>query len=126
MRLTLSAMHDAGVWIACIGLATCSLQPTRAEPGIGRPGPPLDVAQCRAAWKAASPNREPIPAAAAKLYLFDFEAMDVDQDGKISEYEFKDGCMGGWVREVPDATAKTDQVTVQERGPSASCGRDRA
>src|SRR5262249_14571395 len=22
-------------------------------------------------------------------------------------YEFKDGCMGGWVREVPDATAKT-------------------
>lgn len=107
MRLTRSAMHDAGVWIACIGLAACSPQPTRAEPRVGRLGPPLDVAQCRAAWKTASPNGQPIPGAAAKPYVFDFEAMDVDQDGKISEYEFKDGCIGGWVREAPDATAKT-------------------
>src|SRR5262249_13431623 len=84
--------------------------PPPADRGGGRGGPPLDVAQCRAAWKTASPNGQPIPGAAAKPYVFDFEAMDVDQDGKISEYEFKDGCIGGWVREAPDATAKDDQV----------------
>jgi hypothetical protein len=32
--------------------------------------------------------------------------MDVDQDGEISEYEFKDGCEGGWVKDVSTVTGK--------------------
>lgn len=39
-------------------------------------------------------------------YVFDFAVMDVDLDGKISEYEFKDGCKGRWVKDVSTATSK--------------------
>jgi len=49
-------MQKAIVWIVCAALAACSLQSIRAEPGIGRPGAPLDRARCRATWKMASPK----------------------------------------------------------------------
>jgi hypothetical protein len=97
-------MRKAIVWIACAALAACSLQPIRAEPGIGRPGAPLDTDRCQATWKMASPKGEPLSATKAAPYVFDFEAMDVDQDGKISEYEFKDGYRGGWVKDVSTVT----------------------
>jgi hypothetical protein len=32
--------------------------------------------------------------------------MDVDQDGKISEDEFNDGCEGGWMKDVSTVMSK--------------------
>jgi Ca2+-binding EF-hand superfamily protein len=35
----------------------------------------------------------------AAPYVVNFTVIDVDQDGKISEAEFKDACQGGWIKD---------------------------
>jgi hypothetical protein len=72
-------MRKAFVWTACAGLAACFLQPIRAEPGMGKPGPPLDAARCQATWKMASRQGEPLSPTAAAPYVFGFEVINVDQ-----------------------------------------------
>jgi len=55
-----------------------------------RPGAPLDHAKCQAAWKMASSHGDVLSKARAAAYVLNFTVVDVNQDGEISEHEFKD------------------------------------
>ena len=67
--------------------------PERPEggPPSGRPAAVLDESKCASVWDKAQGNAAP--------YLLNFERVDTDKDGKISEAEFKAGCSTGWVQE---------------------------
>jgi hypothetical protein len=47
----------------------------------------------------ASPGGAPLSKENAAPYVLDFTVIDVNQDGKISEHEFKNACHGGWVKD---------------------------
>jgi hypothetical protein len=67
--------------------------PERSEggPPSGRPAAVLDESRCASVWDKARGD--------AASYLVNFERVDTDKDGKISEAEFKAGCSKGWVQE---------------------------
>jgi hypothetical protein len=67
---------------------------------IDKPGTPLDDVQCKKAWALASPTGAALSFEKAAPYVLDFTVIDVNQDGKISEEEFKGACHGGWVKEA--------------------------
>jgi hypothetical protein len=105
-------MRKAFVWIACAGLAACFLQTIHAEPGMGKPAARLDAARGRAYVENGFPAGGAVIAASAAPYVFDFEVIDGDQDGKISEYECKDGCHGGSVKEGSTGTSNRQTATL--------------
>jgi hypothetical protein len=92
-------MRRAIIWIGCTALSACSLQGAHLMQEADRPGPPLDHANCQAAWKIASPHGDALTKEKAAPYVVNFTVIDVNQDGKISEAEFKDACQGGWIKD---------------------------
>jgi hypothetical protein len=93
MKLTtltaLALLTSSGYAFAGGGAAV----PDRPEggPPSGRPAAVLDDSKCASLWDKAKGNAAP--------YLVNFERVDADKDGKISEHEFKRGCSKGWVQE---------------------------
>jgi hypothetical protein len=47
----------------------------------------------------ASPGGVILTTENAAPYVLDFTVIDLNQDGKISEHEFKNACHGGWVKD---------------------------
>ena len=66
----------------------------------------LDDAACQDVWKMASPNGDTLAGDKAVPYIVNFQMVDTDKDGKISEAEFKTGCGKGWVQSADAATTK--------------------
>jgi hypothetical protein len=87
------------ICIGYAGLSACSLQPAPLGQDAERPGAPLDHVKCQAAWKMASSHGDVLSKARAAAYVLNFTVVDVNQDGEISEHEFKDACEGGWIRD---------------------------
>jgi hypothetical protein len=57
----------------------------------------LDEVKCQAIWQTAQREGDVLLADKAKPYIANFEMVDTNKDGKISEAEFIEGCSGGWV-----------------------------
>jgi hypothetical protein len=57
----------------------------------------LDEANCQAVWKLTERVGDVLTADKATSYILNFEMLDTNKDGKISEAEFTEGCSGGWV-----------------------------
>ena len=72
----------------------------------GRPTAVLGDAACQDVWKTASPNGDTLAGDQAVPYIVNFQMVDTDKDGKISEAEFKTGCGKGWVQNADASTTK--------------------
>jgi hypothetical protein len=67
----------------------------------------LDEAKCQAVWKLTEREGDVLMADKAMPYIVNFEMIDTNKDGKISEAEFTEGCNGGWVLE-PEKSEKME------------------
>jgi hypothetical protein len=77
----------------------------KPEPS-GRPSAVLDDAKCDSVWKTASPNGDTISADKAVPYVVNFQMVDSNKDGKVSQSEFKAGCGKGWIQAADSSTIK--------------------
>jgi hypothetical protein len=75
-------------------------------PPSGRPSAALDDAACQEVWKMASPNGDTLSKDKATPFVVNYEMVDADKDGKISQSEFQAGCGKGWIQKPEAATIK--------------------
>jgi hypothetical protein len=80
-------------------------------PPSGRPSAALDDAKCESAWKMASPNGDTLSKDKATPFVVNYEMVDTDKNGSISQAEFQAGCGKGWIQNSDAATAK-DMTTA--------------
>lgn len=74
-----------------------------ADPSSGRPTAVLDEAKCGDVWSMTAREGDTLSKGKAAPYVVNFDLVDVDGDGKITEAEFKDGCEKGLVQETASA-----------------------
>jgi len=82
-------------------------------PPSGRPSAALDDAACQSAWKMASPNGDTLSKDKATPFVVNYEMVDTDKDGKISQSEFQAGCGKGWIQQ-PDAATVNDMKGTKQ------------
>ena len=70
------------------------------------PGAVLDDAACQSLWKVASPDGDTLSGDMALPYIVNFQMVDTDEDGKISDAEFKTACGKGWVQSADASTPR--------------------
>ena len=80
---------------------------SQTPPSSGRPSAPLDDAACQDVWKMAAPNGDTLAKDKAVPFVVNYEMVDTDKDGKISQSEFQAGCGAGWIQK-PDASTVND------------------
>jgi hypothetical protein len=73
-------------------------------PSSGRPSAPLDDAACQDVWKMASPNGDTLSKDKATPFVVNYEMVDTDKDGKVSQAEFQAGCSKGWIQKPDTST----------------------
>ena len=67
---------------------------SQTPPPSGRPSAALDDAKCEGVWKMAA--RAAIPSTRTRPFLRrNFQIVDTDNNGSISQVEFKAGCAKG-------------------------------
>jgi hypothetical protein len=74
--------------------------PEKPEGGApsGKAGAVVEESQCKDIWQEASGDQGDLSSAAATPYVVNFEKVDLDGDGKITQAEFLQGCKGGWIQ----------------------------
>ena len=82
-------------------------------PPSGRPSAALDDTACQSAWKMASPNGDTLSKDKATPFVVNYEMVDTDKDGKISQSEFQAGCGKGWIQQ-PDAATVNDMKGTKQ------------
>lgn len=85
-----------------------------ADPASGRPTAMLDDAKCTSVWSMTERDGDTLSEGNAAPFIVNFDMVDANSDGKITEAEFKDGCKKGLVQEASAAGAQ------QPQGQSAS------
>jgi hypothetical protein len=75
-------------------------------PPSGRPGAVLDDAKCEAVWTKTEREGDTLSEGKAAPFIVNFKMVDANNDGKITQDEFKDGCKKGFVQE--EASKATD------------------
>jgi hypothetical protein len=80
-------------------------------PPSGRPSATLDDTACGSLWKIASPNGDTLSKDKATPFVVNYEVVDTDKDGVISQSEFQAGCGKGWIQNSDAATAKNMTTT---------------
>ena len=75
--------------------------PEKPEGGSpsGRPSAILDDTKCTAVWEMTEREGDTLLADKAAPFVVNFEMVDTNKDGKVSQEEFKQGCKGGWIQE---------------------------
>ena len=76
-------------------------------PPSGRPSAPLDDATCQSVWKMAAPDGDTLSKAKATPFVVNYEMVDTDKDGNISQSEFQAGCGKGWIQKSDASTVDT-------------------
>jgi hypothetical protein len=77
---------------------------SQTPPPSGRPSAALDDATCQSVWKMASPNGDTLSKDKATPFVVNYDMVDTDKDGKISQAEFEDGCAKGWIQKADAST----------------------
>ena len=80
---------------------------SQTPPPSGRPSAALDDAKCESVWKMAAPAGDTLAKDKAVPYVVNFQMVDTDNNGSISQEEFKTGCGKGWIQ-APDAASIKD------------------
>jgi hypothetical protein len=89
----------AGYAVAGAG-AQVPAQPEGGPPS-GRPGPVLDDAKCKAVWEQTERQGDTLSEKKAAPFIVNTGMVDTNDDGKITQDEFSQGCKNGWVQEQP-------------------------
>lgn len=94
---TLAILLSSGYALAGAGAPV----PDRPEggPPSGRPSAVLDDAKCESVWQLTEREGDNLSEHKAAPYVVNFQMVDANDDGKISEDEFKAGCGKGWIQE---------------------------
>jgi hypothetical protein len=80
---------------------------SQTPPPSGRPSAPLDDAACQDVWKMAAPAGDTLSKDKATPFVVNYELVDTNKDGNISQSEFQTGCGKGWIQK-PDASTVDD------------------
>src|SRR5512139_4279065 len=102
---TMAVLFSAGYALAGAGAPVP--EGSQNPPPSGRPSAILDDAACNEVWKMASPDGETLSKDKATLFVVNYELVDSNKDGSISQDEFKTGCSKGWIQK-PDAATVND------------------
>ena len=91
-------------------------------PPSGRPGAILDDTKCNAVWSMTEREGDALVADKAAPFIVNFEMVDTNKDGKVTEDEFKQGCKNGWVQEQASKAGETGggQTPDQPTKPNES------
>lgn len=95
--------------------------PSKPEggPPSGRPGPVLDDAKCQAVWSLTEREGDTLSQDKAAPFIVNFTMVDANNDGKITEAEFKEGCKKGLVQEAASKPAETGGGQAPEQPEKA-------
>jgi hypothetical protein len=81
----------------------------------GRPAAVLDDAKCQSVWSQVDREGDVLSEDKAAPFIVNFQMVDTDGNGKISQAEFKQGCKAGLVqmasaegKQTPTGTASPD------------------
>jgi hypothetical protein len=92
-------------------------------PPSGRPGPVLDEKKCTAVWEMTEREGDTLAKGKAAPFIVNFEMVDADGDGKVTQDEFKEGCSKGWVQaeaSKPPESGGGQTPEAPEQKPDAS------
>jgi len=115
MRLATFAavmLFGAGYALAGGGAPVPS-QPSGGD-SSGRPAAILDDAACAEVWSLTEREGDTLSEGQAAPFIVNFNLVDTDGNGQISEAEFKDGCKMGLVQ---SASAEGSQEPTGEESP---------
>lgn len=106
MKLTAltAAALVLGAGYAFAGAGAPVPEGSQTPPPSGRPSAALDDATCQSVWKMASPNGDTLSKDKATPFVVNYDMVDTDKDGKISQAEFEDGCAKGWIQKADAST----------------------
>jgi hypothetical protein len=101
----LTFLFSAGTALAGAGAPV----PEKPEggPPSGRPGAILDDTKCKAVWGMTEREGDVLVADKAAPFIVNFEMVDTNKDGKVSQDEFTQGCKNGWVQEQASKPGET-------------------
>lgn len=109
--MKLTALATAAIMLstgyALAGAGAPVPEGSQNPPPSGRPSAALDDTACQSAWKMASPNGDTLSKDKATSFVVNYDMVDTDKDGKISQSEFQAGCGKGWIQK-PDAGTVND------------------
>jgi EF hand len=86
-----------------------------ADPASGRPSAVLDDAKCTSVWSMTERDGDTLSEGKAAPFIVNFKMVDADNDGKITEAEFKEGCKKGLVQEA-SATGSQQPAGIPSSG----------
>jgi hypothetical protein len=91
-----------------------------ADPASGRPTAMLDDAKCASVWSMTEREGDTLSEGKAAPFIVNFDMVDANSDGKITEAEFKDGCKKGLVQEASaEGTQQPQGQPAQGKGSSS-------
>lgn len=67
-------------------------------PPSGRPSAVLDDAKCEELWSMTERDGDTLSEGKAARFVVNFQMVDTDKDGSISQDEFKEGCKKGLIQ----------------------------
>jgi hypothetical protein len=91
-----------------------------ADPPSGRPAAVLDDAKCASVWSSTQREGDTLSEGQAAPFIANFQMVDADSDGKISEAEFKDGCKKGLVQEASAEGSQQPSGKASQEGAMPS------
>ena len=118
-----------GTCVAFAGAGAPVPEKPEGGPPSGRPGAILDDTKCNAVWSMTGREGDALVADKAAPFIVNFEMVDTNKDGKVSEDEFKQGCKNGWIQEqaskagdtgggqTPDQPTKRDESGAGKTAP---------
>jgi len=109
MKLATSAalivLLAAGTAYAGAGAPT----PPKPEggPPSGRPGAVLDEGKCKTVWSMTARQGDTLSQDKAAPFIVNFQMVDTNNDGKVTQDEFLEGCKKGLVQEQASKPGET-------------------
>ena len=88
---------------------------TPGDPEAGRPGQVLDESKCQEVWNKTDREGDTLSMGKAAPFVVNFALLDSDNDGKLTEAEFQEGCKKGLVQESASAQQPAGKIEPKDR-----------
>ena len=89
---------------------------TPGDPEAGRPGQVLDESKCEEVWNQTDREGDTLSMGKAAPFVVNFALLDTNDDGKLTEAEFKEGCKKGLIQE--SASAQQPAGKIEPKDPA--------